>query len=794
MLERHCVRPILSRSAPARGADSEACQVAMPEERNMRKAAGVCIALLAITACTTTRGYVEKGNFLDAQGKYEEAAINYRKAIQKDPNYGDAYYRLGLLAIQTRNAPEAYNSLYRASQLLPNNVEVKEKFAGFCFDDYLKDPRRPQKLYQQIQQAASDLVSQNPNSFEGLRLMGSLAHEDRKPQDAIAYFRRALAVRPWNAPVTTVLVQTLLEEGRYPEAEKTALELVSREKTYGPIYDVLYDFYFSGNRVADAESIAKLKVANNPKRARYIVQLAGHYERVQKHAEAGAALQRLLDDPTDFPDGQLRAGDFYLAEKDYPRAIRYYEAAQQNNPKDKTGLEKRALVALLAGSKYDEASLLVDHILKEDPKDEIALRMRADLLVNTRKPENGQAAVQILQNLLNSHPNEPDPALRLNLGRAYVLKGDLKAARAEFEEALRQRKDFAAAQYELSRIYLMQRKPGDALQAANAAVALRPSDRHARLLQAWSLASTGEAAKARVILVQLIKESPKDNEARLQLGILSLKLGDYRQAIDLLEALRGDGDPSAISSLAAAYIGRRQFDKAQEALSEALKQSPSSSIIREELAETTALAGNYALAVVQFQKLMAEDPKSARLRLRLGEVYQAKGDPANALLFYRQAHDLAPDEATPALILADALTQAGRIDEAKTLYRQIVQAHPDNLPAINNAAYFLCDHGDLEEAQKLAETALEKAPGQPGFSDTLGYVYLKKGERDTAIRAFSDLVRRYPTFSIFHYHLGLALYQKGDHMGAKKELQRALASHPGSSLEPSIKQLLGKVS
>ena len=101
----------------------------------MKKAAGVCIALLAITACTTTRGYVEKGNFLDEQGKYEEAAINYRKAIQKDPNYGDAYYRLGLVAIQTRNAPEAYNSLYRASQLLPNNVEVKEKFAGFCFDD-----------------------------------------------------------------------------------------------------------------------------------------------------------------------------------------------------------------------------------------------------------------------------------------------------------------------------------------------------------------------------------------------------------------------------------------------------------------------------------------------------------------------------------------------------------------------------------------------------------------------------------------------------------------------------------
>jgi tetratricopeptide (TPR) repeat protein len=100
----------------------------------------------------------------------------------------------------------------------------------------------------------------------------------------------------------------------------------------------------------------------------------------------------------------------------------------------------------------------------------------------------------------------------------------------------------------------------------------------------------------------------------------------------------------------------------------------------------------------------------------------------------------------------------------------------------------------LDEAQRLIEKALQKSPGQPGFSDTLGYVYLKKGQRDSAIQTFSDLVRRYPNFAIFHYHLGLALYQKGDQLAAKKELQRALATHPGSTIEPNIKQLLGRIS
>jgi tetratricopeptide (TPR) repeat protein len=86
------------------------------------------MVLLAMTACSTKRGYVEKGNVLFQQGKYEAAAINYRKAIQKDPNYGEAFYRLGLNEAEQGNAGDAYNALFRANQLLSTNTEVKEKF------------------------------------------------------------------------------------------------------------------------------------------------------------------------------------------------------------------------------------------------------------------------------------------------------------------------------------------------------------------------------------------------------------------------------------------------------------------------------------------------------------------------------------------------------------------------------------------------------------------------------------------------------------------------------------------
>ena len=99
-------------------------------------------------------------------------------------------------------------------------------------------------------------------------------------------------------------------------------------------------------------------------------------------------------------------------------------------------------------------------------------------------------------------------------------------------------------------------------------------------------------------------------------------------------------------------MGLRQFDKALAVLNEGLKQSPGSAAIREQLAETTAIAGDYSLAIVRFQELIAQDPKSAQLRLRLAQTYQGSGDQKNALLSYQQAHDLAPDEASRHLLAA----------------------------------------------------------------------------------------------------------------------------------------------
>src|SRR6202044_3405468 len=197
-----------------------------------------------------------KGNKLFAAGKYREAALNYRTAIQKDASYGEAYYRLGLAGIELEQGREAYDALFRAVQLSPANMGAKKKFADVCLTLYLADPGHSQRLYTQINDLAAVFLAKNHSSYEGLMLKGYLASTDRKPKEAIEYFRKAVRLNSSNAGVVTELAHLLIQDGEVEEGEPLAMDLIARQQTsYGPVYDLMYSFYLNANRPADAENV-----------------------------------------------------------------------------------------------------------------------------------------------------------------------------------------------------------------------------------------------------------------------------------------------------------------------------------------------------------------------------------------------------------------------------------------------------------------------------------------------------------------------------------------------------------
>jgi len=87
----------------------------------------VVVALVVLLAACgrSAEHYVSLGNGFFDHGELEDAALNYRKAIQQDANYGEAHYRLGLCSLKQEKGQEALQALQRAVELMPANTDAR---------------------------------------------------------------------------------------------------------------------------------------------------------------------------------------------------------------------------------------------------------------------------------------------------------------------------------------------------------------------------------------------------------------------------------------------------------------------------------------------------------------------------------------------------------------------------------------------------------------------------------------------------------------------------------------------
>src|SRR5580704_7164039 len=84
----------------------------------------VILAALTLASCSrdpnaAKKRYLENWNKYFAKGKYKEASIMYRNALQKDQRYGTAYYHLALTDLKLGRIPNALAELRRAIELTP---------------------------------------------------------------------------------------------------------------------------------------------------------------------------------------------------------------------------------------------------------------------------------------------------------------------------------------------------------------------------------------------------------------------------------------------------------------------------------------------------------------------------------------------------------------------------------------------------------------------------------------------------------------------------------------------------
>lgn len=758
---------------------------------HLRSIAGRSIALLilafALASCNRSSSYyTNRADRLYSEGKYADAVLNYRKAIQANALSGEALAGLGLTELKLGQGGDAYRDLTRAVNALPARDDIKVTLGDLVTTAYFADRRRPKSLHDQLGKLADQLMPKDP--FDGLRFKAYLAGSDNDPTAAEESFEKANAIKPMQPSLIFAWCQMLFLNDQFEKGEKLALDLIQKDKNFSPIYDLLSSQYIKANRPADAQKLLEIRVSENPKDANSRLRLASFYASTGRRDQMTATLRRMLDNPQDFPGAHEQVGDFYSGLQEWDEAIREYQAGAKANPKEQTAYMKRIANVYLAEGQGDQASAVVHEIMKSASANQEASGVNASLLLKAGKLDSALAEFQKLANR-----NPDDPVWHFNLGLTYLAKKNPDAARAQFQQAIALKKTYVPPRLALAEMSLERNSYTEALRYANEALALRPNLPKAMLYRAAALMGTGEFNEARSQLERLERVSPNDREVQLQFALLELNEKRYSDAEQRFRKVYDSNasDPQALMGLIKTYKAEGHQDVAYRFLSDEAKKAPYSETAHVLLADMAVSLSKYVIALEEYQHLLERHPKSADLYVRVASAYRAKGDTAKAIANLQTAIQLAPREPVASMLLASIMEGSGDKLEAISLYRRALAVQPDNLSTMNNLAFLIADAGgNLDEALKMSQQAVKRAPDEPDFADTLGWIYLKKGMGDAALRIFRNLSQKYPDKALFRYHLGLALLQQGDKARARSELEVALSKHPSPDVNQSIKQAL----
>ena len=773
----------------------------------------VPLAALALLSCSRDpnvlkQNYLKKGNEFFDKGKYREARIMYKDALQKDRKFAPAYYKLGQTEMRLGSGGPAVLAFQRAIELLPDSPERLDAMVRVS-EIYIVAGGDQKQLLDEAAGYCDQMLKKDPNSFDGHRLLGDLnfkyavaelgvAHEQestRKLDIALEEYRKADKAKPGDMGVNTQIARVLSYRNQRAESEKVYRFVIANYKQVRRPYIELYNLFITEKRPVDAEQVLKLAFQNNPKDYDYLVLLARHYATQHKTNEMLAALQQIKSAAKDYPQAYMTVGDFYLQFGDGDAAIKEYREGVDKDPKQKTAYQTRIVDVLVRQGKKGEAADLNAKILQQDPNNNDAKAQAASLML-----EKGDVkkALAELQASVTRNPN--NAFLRFQLGRAYSINGQLEQARQEFQKSIDLNPRYLQARLGMLQLQITRGEFDAAVKSADDVLMLDRTNGSALIMRAAALMGLRKYPEAQSILDALVKTSPNWPDVQYNYGLLNLALSKYKEAETAFRKCYdlNPAETRGLMGLTEAYMSQNKMDQAVALLQSEAAKAPNRTEIRVALGSVALRAGKFDVAIAEYQKALDALDKKSRMAgevyLRLAEVYRRKGDDGNALPNLQKAREILPDNDQVLITLALTLERANRWTDARQVYEAALKVSPRDPYVLNNLAMLLADHGgDLEDALTKAQRAKQLLPNLPDVSDTLGWIYIKKNLTDSALDIFRDLTVKVPNNPTFHFHFGVALWQKGDNVNAAKEYQLALKNNPDPEEKKKVQEYMSKL-
>jgi putative PEP-CTERM system TPR-repeat lipoprotein len=413
-------------------------------------------------------------------------------------------------------------------------------------------------------------------------------------------------------------------------------------------------------------------------------------------------------------------------------------AAQPDDSKART----RLAMDRLGMGQVDAAVKDLDAAIALDPGATDARIMRVLTFLQQRKLDDAAAGAEALKKDLPGNPI-PDNLL----GGVNMARGNLAAARSNFNAALAAKSDFLPAMFNLAKLNIAEGKLEDAVASYEAALQKSPSNNEALLALADLARQRNKPDDVAAWLNRAKAANPDNVQARL--GLVNFYLAQKKNDEALAEAkdffAKVPGNPSAMDALGRAQIA----------------------------------AGDKTGALDTYRSLVAAAPRSPQPYERLAQVQLFNGDTEGALSTLRSGSIANPD--TPGLVsaLSELLRQSGQETEGLRALRDWQVRHPKLAVGSLMIGNYLSQQGKFKEAADAYSTAHRDEPSAATIVP-LAMAKLSAKDGDGAIATLSDWLKANPDDSTARFALTSAQIKLGRNEAAIAQTEALLKEKPNN--------------
>jgi tetratricopeptide (TPR) repeat protein len=365
-----------------------------------------------------------------ANGEPALAEETMRRAVDANPKDASARLDLAQLLGQMGKPEQAKPVIDELVKQHPDNVAALE--TQFKVAAATKD-------LASAKSAADALVALQPKMALGYFYQGAVAESDKRPEDAVHLYSRALDVQPEAAEPLQAMVRLLLGLKRTPEALKRLDEVIARFPALPLAANLKGETLLAIQRPADAEAAFKTAIERAPKWWIPYQGLSTAESTQGNSAGAMATLQSGIAKVENPSSLQLELAGLFERSGKPEEAIRIYEAALRTDPH--SDLIANNLAMLLITYRKDQPSL--------DRAKDLSARFATSTnmaFLDTYgwvlyKRGEAAAATAALQTASAKMPDSP--VLLYHLGMAQAAAGQADAARENLSRSLKSGKNFA---------------------------------------------------------------------------------------------------------------------------------------------------------------------------------------------------------------------------------------------------------------------------------------------------------------------------------------------------------------